>query len=77
MSDNVQTKVKYILADKQLLLLALSAAHRDRNDKAQHDGNRHLAHYGTLAIGMVETHNTIVERGRTLRKLLLVFHQSC
>jgi hypothetical protein len=47
MSDNVQTKVKYILADKQLLLLALSAAHRDRNDKAHHDGNRDLAHYGT------------------------------
>jgi hypothetical protein len=77
MAKHVQNKIKYTFADESLLLLALSSAHRDRDDTTQHDGNRGLAHYGTVAIEMAKTHNTIVEHGRTLRKLLLVFHQGC
>jgi hypothetical protein len=77
MANHVQNKIKYTFADESLLLMALSSAHRDRDDTTQHDGNRGLAHYGTVAIEMAKTHNAIVERGRTLRRLFLSSHQSC
>jgi hypothetical protein len=65
MSDHVQAKVRHTLADENTLLLALSLAHR--GDKTQYNRNRSLAHYGALTIEKTETHNAIMESGRTLR----------
>jgi hypothetical protein len=77
MSDHVQIKLKYAFADEKLPLLALSSAHRDRDEKSQHDVNKGLAHYEALAIEMAKTYDAILKRGRTLRKLLLGFQQGC
>ena len=77
MSDHVQARIKYTFTDEKILLLALSSAHRDRDDKTQHDGNRGLAHYGALVIAMAKTHDAIVESGQTLRKFPLLFYQIC
>ena len=77
MSDHVQTTIKYTFADENVLLLALSSAHRDRDDRTKHDGNRGLAHYGALVIEMAKTHAAIVESGQTLRKFPLLFFQGC
>jgi hypothetical protein len=66
MSDHVQAKVRYTFADQNNLLLALSLAHR--GDDTQYTRNRSLAYYGALTIEKTETHNAIVESGRTLRR---------
>lgn len=71
MSDFVQDLIKYTFEDEQLIHLALRSAHRDRDEGISDDGNRGLAHYGISAISMVETHNAIVESGKTLRELAL------
>lgn len=77
MSEHLQTKINYAFVDEQLLRLALRSAHRDKDDKEKDDGNRGLAHYGILAVQMAETHNAIMERGKTLCESLLTFYQSC
>jgi hypothetical protein len=77
MSDHVQARINYTFTDEKILLLALSSAHRDRDDKTQHDENRGLAHYGSLVIEMAKTHDAIVESGRTLRKCPLLFYRGC
>jgi hypothetical protein len=65
----VQTKFRYNFADNQLLDSALRSAHRSQDDGMSDDGNRGLAHYGTLAMQLAETHDVIVENRMTLRKL--------
>ena len=71
----VQSRIRYTFKDDRLIESALRSAHRDRDDGVLDDGNRGLAHYGISAILMVETHNAIVESGKTLRKLTLALHQ--
>lgn len=69
MSIFVQSRINYAFENEQIVELALRSAHRDKHTGEGNDGNRGLAHYGVLAISMVETHNVIVESGKTLHDL--------
>jgi hypothetical protein len=69
MSALVETVLRYNFDNSELLEDALRSAHRSEEDGTQYDGNRGLAHYGTLAIQIAETHESIVEKKTTLRKL--------
>lgn len=71
MSNYIQSRINYTFGNEELVKLALRSAHREKDDRLVDDGNRGLAHYGVSAISMVETHNAIVESGRTLRKFAL------
>lgn len=69
MSIFVQSRIDYTFENEQIVELALRSAHRDKHTGEGNDGNRGLAHYGVLAISMVETHNVIVESEKTLHDL--------
>ncbi|KAH9864712.1 hypothetical protein J1614_010648 [Plenodomus biglobosus] len=74
MSIFVQSRIDYTFENEQIVELALRSVHRDKHTGEGDDGNRGLAHYGVLAISMVETHNVIVESEKTLRELARVRH---
>jgi hypothetical protein len=75
MSTLVQTVLKYSFENSRLLEDALKSAHRSDQDGTSYDGNRGLAHYGILAIQIAETHDRIVEKKDTLRKLTALFRR--
>jgi hypothetical protein len=69
MSTLVQTALDYEFENRQLLEFAFRSAHRSDQDGTSYDGNRGLAYYGTLAMQIAETHDSIVEKKNTLRQL--------
>jgi hypothetical protein len=68
MSTLVQTVLNYKFYNSELLEDALRSAHRSEQDGTHYDGNGGLAHYGTLAIQIAQTHDSIVEKKNTLRR---------
>lgn len=65
MLDDVQLKIQYVFYDPKKLEIALTAAHRGKEDGISNDGNRGLSLVGTAVITMVEAHHDIIVENKT------------
>lgn len=65
MLDDVQMKIKYVFHDPRKLEMALTAAHKGKEDRISNDGNRGLSMVGAAVIAMVEAHKDVIVENKT------------